>query len=131
MKISDKIYRLRTENDMTQLRFGAIAGASDKAVSTWERGEKEPRLKSLQKICAYFHLDINEFADETNDIYAASPNAAPKQDITFDDFAYAMQSETKKLTESDRQLLLSMAKQLNQARRQKHDEPGSSSSMGF
>lgn len=130
MKISDKIYRLRTEHEMTQLRFGEIAGASDKAVSTWERGEKEPRLKSLQKICSYFNIDINEFADETNDIYKAPQTTAPKKDITFDDFAYAMQNETKSLTESDRQLLLSMAKQLNQARRQKDDKSGSSSSMG-
>lgn len=73
MKISEKIYRLRTENNMTQVQFGKIAGATDKAVSTWERGEKEPRMKSLQKVCAYFGIDINQFADTETDIYKPAP----------------------------------------------------------
>lgn len=69
MDIAEKIYRLRTENGLTQAEFGRIAGASDKAVSTWELGKKEPRMKSLQNICAHFHIDINQFADTTSDIY--------------------------------------------------------------
>lgn len=73
MKISEKIYRLRTENNMTQVQFGKIAGATDKAVSTWERGEKEPRMKSLQRVCAYFGIDINQFADTETDIYKPTP----------------------------------------------------------
>lgn len=69
MKISEKIYRLRTENDLTQVQFGKIAGVSDKAVSTWEIGTKEPRMKPLQKICAYFDIDINKFVDTSSDVY--------------------------------------------------------------
>lgn len=69
MKISEKIYRLRTENDLTQVQFGKIAGVSDKAVSTWELGIKEPRMRPLQKICAYFDIDINLFTDTETDIY--------------------------------------------------------------
>lgn len=69
MNIAEKIYRLRTENGLTQAEFGKIAGASDKAVSTWELGKKEPRMKSLQNICAHFRIDINQFADTSSDIY--------------------------------------------------------------
>lgn len=69
MKIPEKIYRLRTEHDMTQLQFGQIAGASDKAVSTWEQGKKEPRMKSIQRICNHFDIPINIFVDEESDVY--------------------------------------------------------------
>lgn len=69
MKIPEKIYRLRTEHEMTQLQFGQIAGASDKAVSTWEQGKKEPRMKSIQRICNHFDIPINLFVDEESDIY--------------------------------------------------------------
>lgn len=69
MKIPEKIYRLRTENNLTQVEFGKIAGATDKAVSTWERGEKEPRMKSVQKICLHFGIDLNKFIDTQSDVY--------------------------------------------------------------
>lgn len=46
--------------------------------------------------------------DSTVDIY--------KRELRFDEFAYAMMKETKTLTETDKQLLLSLAKQLNKAR---------------
>lgn len=69
MRISEKIYRLRTENDLTQVDFGKIAGVSDKAVSTWELGLKSPRMKALQKICSHFNIDINAFADPDSEIY--------------------------------------------------------------
>lgn len=80
MKISEKIYRLRTENDLTQVQFAKIAGVSDKAVSTWERGEKEPRMKPLQKICAYFGIDINQFADAGTDIYSVEKPTPVSED---------------------------------------------------
>lgn len=47
-----------------------------------------------------------------------------ERDITFDDFTYAMQNEVKDLTDMDKQILLSMAKQLNDARKKKDGESG-------
>lgn len=69
MKISEKIQRLRTENNMTQEEFGKIAGASNKAISAWEKGEKTPRLKYVQNICEHFGVDMHLFVDDTNDVY--------------------------------------------------------------
>ncbi len=45
-----------------------------------------------------------------------------REDITFDDFTYAMQNETKDLTDADKNILLSMARQLNDARKQRNGE---------
>lgn len=78
MEISEKIYRLRTDNDLTQAQFGKIAGVSDKAVSTWELGIKEPRIKPLQKICSYFDLDINSFVDPNAHVYEKGPTPVPE-----------------------------------------------------
>ena len=47
-----------------------------------------------------------------------------KGEIGFDDFTYAMQNETKGLTEEDKALLLSMARQLKIARDKWNGEPG-------
>ena len=49
-------------------------------------------------------------------------NGEPQgQGITMDDFTYALQNEVKTLTEMDKQILLSMAKQLNDARKMKDE----------
>lgn len=69
MKISEKIQRLRIENGMTQEEFSKIVGASNKTISTWEKGEKTPRLKYVQRICDHFGLDMHLFVDDTNDVY--------------------------------------------------------------
>ena len=69
MKISRKIYMLRTKYEMTQAQIAQIAGVSDKAVSTWEAGTKEPRMSAIQKICHHFNIDINAFVDDASDIY--------------------------------------------------------------
>lgn len=79
MEISRKIYLLRTENKLTQSEFAKIAGATDKAVSSWENGTRSPKLKYTKPICEHFGIDLNTFIDETNDVYKAGlpANAAP------------------------------------------------------
>lgn len=65
--MSQKIYKLRTDKDVTQAQIARIAGVSDKAVSAWESGIRDPKLKAIQNICAYFKLDMNSFVDEALD----------------------------------------------------------------
>lgn len=79
MEISRKIYLLRTENKLTQSEFAKIAGATDKAVSSWENGTRSPKLKYTKPICEYFGIDLNAFIDESNEIYKAGlpSNAIP------------------------------------------------------
>ena len=56
MGISDNIRILRERHNLTQAEFGAIAGVSDKAVSTWENGTAEPRMGAIQRIADHFRL---------------------------------------------------------------------------
>jgi len=72
MNTSEKIYRLRTEQNMTQSQFAKIAGVSDKAVSAWEHGTRDPKIKPIQKICDYFGIDVHSFIDEKKESYQTS-----------------------------------------------------------
>ena len=71
MEMSRKIYLLRTENNLTQSELAKIAGATDKAVSSWEKGTRSPKLQYTRPICEHFGIDLNAFIDESNDIYKA------------------------------------------------------------
>lgn len=69
MEMSRKIYLLRTENHLTQSEFAKIAGATDKAVSSWEKGTRSPKLRYTKPICEHFGIDLHSFIDESNDVY--------------------------------------------------------------
>ena len=86
MEMSRKIYLLRTENHLTQTEFAKIAGATDKAVSSWEKGTRSPKLQYTKPICEHFGIDLHAFIDESNDIYkpglpsdATSPHGTVSQ----------------------------------------------------
>lgn len=65
MSIAENIRRLRESHGLTQREFGAIAGVSDKAVSTWEVGTKEPRLGAVAKLATYFGIPKSAILDDT------------------------------------------------------------------
>lgn len=56
MGIGENIKKLRLKHNLSQKEFGEIAGVSDKAVSTWENGIKEPRMGAIQKIADHFGI---------------------------------------------------------------------------
>ena len=64
MGISENIKNLRIDNNLTQVEFGRIAGVSDKAVSTWESGLKEPRMGAIKRIATHFGLSINDLVSD-------------------------------------------------------------------
>lgn len=69
----DNIRRLRESHGMTQADIAEIAGVTDKAVSTWELGTKEPRMGALQKIADYFGVKKSDIVDDA-DITKKAPS---------------------------------------------------------
>lgn len=69
MKISSKLYKLRTECDLTQEEFAKIAGVSAKSVSAWELGTRDPKIQPIRNICTHFGIDMNVFIDENIDYH--------------------------------------------------------------
>ena len=89
---------------LTDLKMGRQSGLS---------------AKNADKMAAYFGVSVG-FLLGTETKKAPTPEG--EREITFDDFTFAMQNESKDLTEADKQILLSMAKQLNDARKKRNGE---------
>jgi len=64
MGIKENILKLRQQYDLTQKELGDIAGVSDKAVSSWESGEREPRMGALQKIADHFSIKKSDIIED-------------------------------------------------------------------
>lgn len=64
MSIAQNIKTLRKSHKLSQLEFGKIAGVSDKAVSTWENGEKVPRMGAIQKIADHFGIAKSDIIED-------------------------------------------------------------------
>lgn len=65
MKIADTIKLLRDLHHLTQEDLGKIAGVSFQAVSSWERGEREPRMGAIQKMADHFNLRKSDIIEGT------------------------------------------------------------------
>ncbi|MCM3598970.1 helix-turn-helix domain-containing protein [Metabacillus idriensis] len=78
MSIGKNIKKLREIHNLSQKDLAEIAGVSDKAVSTWENGLKDPRMGAIQKIADHFGIlksDIIEDKDyKVNPINPKMPN---------------------------------------------------------
>ena len=64
MSIAENIKNLRLRHGLSQAEFGAIAGVTDKAVSTWETGTKEPRMGAIQRLADHFHISKSDIIDD-------------------------------------------------------------------
>lgn len=71
---------------------------------------------TAQKIASYFGVSVGYLLGE-EEKSAATPEGATAQnnDISLDDFTYAMHKASHKLSEEDKNLLMSMAAQLAKA----------------
>ena len=94
-------------------------GLKKSSVTRWKAGGN-PTDATARKIADYFGIPVSELTEEKE----KAPTQEGERAITFDDFTYAMHNEAKDLTDMDKQILLSMAKQLNDARKKKDGESG-------
>lgn len=74
MSISDNLKQLRTKYNLTQMEFGKIAGVTDKAVSSWEKGNSEPRMGALQRIANRFGINVIDIISDENTSSISQPN---------------------------------------------------------
>lgn len=66
MSISENIKNLRSKYNLSQKELALIAGVTDKAVSTWEKGTKEPRMGTIQKIADHFGIRKSDLIEDSN-----------------------------------------------------------------
>ena len=77
-------------------------------VSNWKNHGYVPRGEALNRISAYFGVSTDYLLG--NEQKEKPSGEAEGQEVTFDDFTYAMHDETKELTDENKQKLLEMAR---------------------
>jgi phage repressor protein C with HTH and peptisase S24 domain len=78
MQISEKIRKVREQNELTQAEFAAGVGVSQRSISNWETGERKPPLNVLKLLCKKYEVDPVWLITEGKQ--AESPNRAKNDD---------------------------------------------------
>lgn len=61
---AEMLKSLREERGLSQRELAEKAGLSQKAISFWELGVKEPTIGSFEKLCAALNVTCNVFFDQ-------------------------------------------------------------------
>lgn len=98
-------------------------GIGKSTISMWKKQKSIPNAVTLMQLAEYFnvtpaYLAGNKLAkrplhfkvESEQKEKASSLNKKKPEDITFDDFSYALLDESKELTEENKDKLLEMAK---------------------
>lgn len=107
MGLAENIKLLRLTKGLTQKELADIVGVSDKAVSTWESGSKEPRMGTIQVIADHFGIlksDLIEDDGIENVLYKLTEKAAP--DESEGDFLIRLLADKLGRFPSKKELLL-------------------------
>jgi transcriptional regulator with XRE-family HTH domain len=85
-------------------------GINKSNVSNWKNNGYVPRGEALNKIANFFNVSVDYLLGNEQKEKASSLNEKKPEDITFDDFSYALLDESKELTEENKNKLLEMAR---------------------
>ena len=85
MSLSENIYRLRTEKNMSQLDLADALEVSRQSVSKWETGTAVPELDKLVKMAKLFEISLDELVN--GEAFPAreapSPPEAPEPRVVY------------------------------------------------
>lgn len=116
--IYDRIEQLCQERGITGGKMCNDLGVSRSTMTELRKGRVTTlKLEKAGKIADYFGVSIEYLLGSEKE---KKPATDGKQEVGLDDFTYAFNGEIIDLTEEDRQLLLSMARQLSEARKQRN-----------
>ena len=109
-----KYYRQKIK--MSQKEVGSYLGITGQAYSNYENGKREADYETLLKLSELFETSIENLLmdEEPEDI-----DETKKDEVTFDDFTYAMYNESRELLPEEKEMLLDMAKLMKEKRKNK------------
>ena len=114
--ISQKLEMLRVGQGLTKKAIAADLGIHESTYGKYELGHREPDLEMIAKLAAIFNCSTDYLLGRSG-----TPNEkkAIPDEITFDDFDYALYGEVRELTEEDKAEILKNAQRLNELRKLK------------
>ena len=74
MNFSDKLQKIRKENNITQEGLADKLNVSRQAVSKWESGTAYPDTEKLIQISKIFNISLDELVNDNTDISKNTPN---------------------------------------------------------
>lgn len=83
MTLGEKIYKLRTENNLSQEAFGECLGVSRQSVSKWETNQSVPELEKIIAISELFDVTTDYLLKDRDDRTDRTKAAA---DTTFSSY---------------------------------------------
>lgn len=105
MNTVDRIVDLISGKGITEKKFLEDMNFNRTLLSDWKSGKSKSYNKHAMKIAAYFGVSTDYL------LTGKEPdNAHPENDVTLDDFTYAMYNESKELSENNKRALLDMAR---------------------
>jgi len=100
MDTYDRIAQLMAQHGERAADLAKATGISTGLLSQWKARMQRPSLEKLTLVAEHYGVSVDRLQGK----------ADPRPDITFDDFTYALHSETQDLTEENKQKLLEMAR---------------------
>ena len=64
MTIGNKIFKLRTERNLTQKQLADMCGFSQSALNFWENGKRQPKIGQLYKIADALDIPVADLLEE-------------------------------------------------------------------
>jgi len=98
-------------------------GLQKSTVTRWKNGSI-PTDATAMKLANYFNVSVDYLLGNEQKEKAPSQNEKNPEDITFDDFTYAMHNESGNLSEEDKEILLNLARDLAKHRMEKDKREG-------
>lgn len=114
----DKYSRLCDEKGISKSKAAEQIGLSRTSVVKWKSGTI-PSGATLNKIADYFGVSVDYLLGNEQKEKASSLDGKKPEDITFDDFTYAMHNESGNLSAEDKEILLNLARDLAKHRMEK------------
>ena len=72
MTLGEKIFRLRTEQGLSQETFGEKLGVSRQSVSKWETDQSVPELDKIVAISELFGVSTDYLLKQTEETYGTA-----------------------------------------------------------
>lgn len=84
MTLGEKLYTLRTKQNMTQEQLAEKLQVSRQSISKWESDATRPDLEKLKFLAEFYQLSLDKLLDEDVDIFAKETSSDLSQDSAYD-----------------------------------------------
>lgn len=88
MKFSEKLQKLRKENNLSQEQLADKLDVSRQSVSKWESGQTYPEMDKLLTMCKLFNITLDDLTNDEVDIKEVKTKPKNKFDGIIDDVMY-------------------------------------------